>query len=128
MKTSLRILDYAIIGFKIFGLIIFIINYESVLNGLAKGISMHYMIPFICYSAIGIIRVWKYEKWGLPLILFEIICNIYFILTVSNDHAFYLILTTISLFIILHLFYQVSISKKVSGSLTSTTIAINNER
>lgn len=111
MKLLLRIIDYLIIGLKIFGLIIFIINYESALNKIAKETCLHYMIPFIFYAFIGIWRIWKFKN--LQLLFFEIICNIYFILTVSSSHAFYLILTFISLAIVLYLFYNRKIMRKI---------------
>jgi hypothetical protein len=112
MKTFLRIADYAIVTLKIFVLILFVLNYKSALNKIAMEISFHYMVPFIFYSTIGIFRILKYKKLSLPLIFLEIICNIYFILSVGKAHAFYLILTIISLLIILHLFYRVSIVRK----------------
>jgi hypothetical protein len=104
MKFFLRIIDYLIIAFKLFMLVVLILDYRASI-GLWKSVALHYLIPFIVYGFISIIRMFKYKN--LPLLLFEIISNIFFILTVSSSHAYFLILTIISLFITLHLFYNV---------------------
>lgn len=109
MKTFLRIIDYLFIAFKLFMLIVLILDYLAAI-GLWKSIALHYLIPFIVYGLIGIIRIFKFKN--LQLLLFEIICNIFFILTVNKDHVYFLILTIISLSIVLYLFYTVRILRK----------------
>jgi hypothetical protein len=90
-------------------LVVLILDYRAA-TGEWKNISLHYLIPFIVYGLIGVIRIFKIKK--IQLLLFEIICNIFFILTVSKGHAYFLILTSISLSIVLYLFYNVKISRK----------------
>ena len=109
MRTVLRIIDYLIIGFKLFMLIILILDYRASF-GYGKGVALHYLIPFLVYGFIGIIRILKIKN--LQLLLLEILFNIFFILTVSKGHAYFLILTSISLSIVLYLFYNVKISRK----------------
>ncbi len=104
MNFFLRIIDYLIITFKIFLLIILLIDYERANGIIGKTISLHYLIPFIFYSFIGIMRLWKFKN--LPLLFFEMICNIYFIFTVSSSHAGFLILTIVSFLITLRLYYN----------------------
>ena len=109
MKTLLRIIDYLIIVFKLFMLIVLILDYRAAV-GLWKGVALHYLIPFIVYGLIAIIRVFKIKN--IKLLLLEILCNIFFILRVNSSHAYFLILTIISLSIVLYLFYNVKIIKK----------------
>ena len=110
MKIFLRIIDYLIIAFKIFLLILLIISYEKASAGRGKALTFVYLRPFLFYSLIGILRLWKFKN--LPLLLFEMICNFYFIFTVSSAHAGLLILTIVSFLITLRLFYDVKITRK----------------
>ncbi len=75
MKTFLRIIDYLIIVFKLFMLIVLILDYRAAV-GLWKAVALHYLIPFIVYGLIGIIRVFKIKN--IQLLLLEILCNIFF--------------------------------------------------
>lgn len=109
MKTFLRIIDYLVIAFKLFMLVVLILDYRAATVEF-KSISLHYLIPFMVYGFVGLIRIFKIKN--LQLLLFEFICNVFFILTVGKGHGYFLILTIISLSIVLYLFYNVRISRK----------------
>lgn len=112
VRLFLIIIDHLIIGYKFYCLVGYIFIYRSALNNIAQKEVFHYLLPFIIYSIIGIIRILKYQKLSVILLLIEVIFNIYFIITVSKWHVIYLVLTIISLGIIFWLYYNVSFMKK----------------
>ena len=57
MKTFLRIIDYLVIAFKLFMLVVLILDYRAATGEFGKSISLHYLIPFMVYGFVGIIRI-----------------------------------------------------------------------
>jgi hypothetical protein len=110
MKVVLRIFDYLIISFKLFMLFVLIMDFNVAQSGFYKNVAFQYLLPFIFYGLIGIVRIFKYKN--LQLLYIEILLNIYFTITVNKQHAYFLILTAISLAITLYLFYEVKILKR----------------
>ena len=100
MKRILTTLDNLIIFFKIAMFGVLVVDYLKAPD-YGKHIVFRYLTPFIFYAIIAFIRLWR--KKFLLLLYLEIVLNIYFILTLSRDHAIYLILTLVSLFINLYL-------------------------
>jgi len=91
----IKILDFGIIGFKIFCfgyLLIKVIGSDSI--G-AEKIYIHYLVPFVCYAIINIVRLFK-QKFKKILVL-EMLINIFFI-TINYNHVFFLILSILSYF------------------------------
>lgn len=105
------IIDYLIIGYKLYCLVGYVLIYRSASNNIAQKEVFHYLIPFIIYAIIGVIRILKYQKLSVALLFMEVIFNIYFIITVSQLHVIYLALTIISFSIILRLYYNISFTK-----------------
>ncbi len=107
IKILLRSVDYTFIVFKLFMLVILMIDYYQAIGKYNKNVAIHFLIPFLFYGIIGILRIIKYKD--LKLLAIEILLNIFFIINVNKGHAYFLILTILSLAITLHLFYKVKI-------------------
>lgn len=98
MKNILKIIDFLIIIFKICMILILINDYRKIIADTIKVIDLHFMIPYICYAVINILRLAFKKIYAILLV--EIIFNLFFIFTLGKNHILFLVLTIISLIIV----------------------------
>ncbi|SRR6266498_1269592 len=74
---------------------IFINSFEKLSNKAAKDAYFNYMMPFICYAIINLIRI--FLPRNLKILFLEIFINLIFIFLSGTNHIFFLSLTIISM-------------------------------
>jgi hypothetical protein len=102
-KKILEIIDYGIIAFKTICLVYLISESMLSYSSVAASIYLYYSIPFLCYTIIGMIRLLK--RGIIKILLAEMGLNIFFIILINANQAFFLMLTIIS-YVITILVYQ----------------------
>jgi hypothetical protein len=97
----LFVLDYAIIIFKIVIFVRVFVDFESASNPFSKQFFSYYLLPFGSYAILNMARI--FFRRNKYLLCVEFALNVVYIFMYVLPHQFrFLVLTTISAFIVLY--------------------------
>lgn len=102
-KHIFQIVDYLIIGFKIFCFIYVAVEFVFSTSAMGKNMYSYFGIPYSVYAIIQIIRLFRRKM--ILVVLVEMVINTCSIALFSVNHIYFLILTILS-FLMLFFSYR----------------------